>query len=132
MSNYYDLKCLDCNAYGPYDNANRAHRELLMVMKLRPELEVLGLADKRAREGYEGYLGIEYEDSVPRVAVFLAQHIGHVVVVKSQYWNDAYFGCDKQVDGQYVREPGPRENTRDCRLDGRHEGPCSRTRLDGK
>lgn len=134
MSNYYDFKCLDCDTHGPFDNANRGHRQLLSVLKLRPELEALGLADQRLRKSEPDgwYESREYGDSVPSVAVFLAQHVGHVVVVKSEYGHDAFFGCEKLVDENYRYEAKERENRVDCRLDANHEGPCSRTRPDGK
>jgi hypothetical protein len=131
VSNYYDLKCLDCDARSGWNDGNRMHRELLLVTKIRPELEALGLAVKRL--GEDAPLGW-WPDALspPMMASFFAAHVGHVVVVASEYWNDAYFGCDGHVDEEYKRDTGPRENTRDCRLDFNHEGPHARTRPDGK
>ena len=128
MSNYFDLKCLDCDEKTGWSDGNRAHRELLDIMKLRPELEALGLASKKLGDGHSYAL----EMAVPRWATFFAEHVNHTVVVKSEYWNDAYFGCSETVDEEYRRDPGPRENTHECRLDAGHDGPHSRTRPDGK
>lgn len=142
MSNYYDLKCLDCSIDTGWGHGNRMHKELLVVLALRPELEALALAHRRLKpEAFVEYTNFDmYTDHpVSRWAFFFAEHIGHHVVVHSEYGNDAFFGCDKTaVDynaepERYKREPiGPRENRSDCRLDFNHEGPCSPIRPDGK
>lgn len=149
MSCYYDLKCLDCAARAAQDpeqykpgyagfDANRGHRELLAITFLRPEYEALGLAYRRlkaAPEKLPEYVGWESGallEAIPLAAWFYAGHVGHTVVVKSEYGEDAYFGCDEYVDEVYKRDTRPRENTRECRLDRGHEGPHSRTRPDGR
>lgn len=149
MSCYYDLECLDCpltegeyprRPSAGYCNTNRGQKELLVLLKLRPALEALALAHEQLRKepdwyGLPPFVGWDSGpllDAVPRAAHFFAEHLGCIVVVKSEYANDAFFGCQKYVDEEYKRETGPRENTRECRLDFNHEGPCSRTRSDGK
>lgn len=150
MSNYYDLCCLTCSELPTakhrvdtgWSNGNRMHKELLVVLTLRPELEALALAHQRL----EPKKFAEYTDfnlfndhPVPRWAFFFAEHVGHHIVVHSEYWNDAFFGCEKtafdyspEKADLYHRELKARENRNDCRLDHNHEGPCAVIRPDGK
>lgn len=147
MSCYYDLKCLDCAAraaqnpeqykpgYAGFD-ANRGHRDLLAISALRPEYEALGLALQRFKTKAEEAGNVSWEgglllDAIPRAAYFYAGHVGHTVVVESEY-GEAYFGCDQYVGDVRKNDCAPRENSRDCRLDRGHEGPHSRTRPDGR
>lgn len=149
MSNYFDLECLDCTEKTPEEDragrcglhdANRGHKELWLIMQLRHEYEALGLAFLALKASPEKLppwtsfdSGPMFNGGPPIASFFFAGHVGHHVIVRSEY-GDAYFGCEKEPDTglYYHRDLKHRENRNNCRLDFNHEGPCALIRPDGK
>lgn len=113
MSNAFDLKCLDCNAYAGFD-WNHGGDELAPVLAQRKAFE--GVAVVLDSLGWR-FTDIGVDGALVKAARFVGAHGGHRIVVMDEY-GAIWERCAKRVEFGCG-------HSHYCRRRPLHEGVCS-------
>lgn len=119
MSTGFDLQCSTC---GPLHSTgldlNWGGEALAVALEHRPALEAFGKAAVLVGTSQKGFVLNNNEGPLVHVALFLAQHVGHTVIVVDEYGR-ILGTCAKDI----TCACGARHH---CRLDPGHQGECAR------
>lgn len=96
MSCSYDVKCKTCNVSTDLD-LNHGGDALMNALAHRAVLEAYGRAFVAIQKGKDGwYLTDDRYGSLHHLAVFLAAHEGHTLIVQDEYGRD-FEACSADV-----------------------------------